>query len=91
MVGRVRHSSGCTAQLIRHWPLPLLAAITGAALRFTAWHIPSRYFLASGGEGHAGDLGSVVINTALPVLLMGLIFGVLWDRYRRLLPLIALH
>jgi uncharacterized protein len=68
-----------------------IVAITGAALLFTAWHIPSRYFLASGGEGHAGDLGSVLVNTGLPVLLTGLIFGVLWDRHRRLSPLIALH
>jgi membrane protease YdiL (CAAX protease family) len=55
-----------------------IAAITGAALLFTAWHIPSRYFLASGGEGHAGSLGSVLMNTGLPVLLVGLIVGVLW-------------
>jgi len=82
----------------RYWPQTRLeqrfgriAAIAGAALLFTAWHIPSRYFLASGGEGHAGDLGSVVVHTGLPVLLTGLIFGVLWDRHRRLLPLIALH
>jgi len=27
----------------------------------------------------------------VPVLIVGLIVGVLWDRYRRLLPLIALH
>ncbi len=46
-----------------------IVAIIGAALLFTAWHIPSRYFLASGGEGHAGDLGSVLLNTGLPVLL----------------------
>ena len=68
-----------------------IIAIIGAALLFTAWHIPSRYFLASGGEGHAGDLDSVLINTGLPVLLTGLIVGLLWDRNRRLLPLIALH
>lgn len=68
-----------------------IVAITGAALLFTAWHIPSRYFLASGGEGHAGDLGSVLVNTGLPVMLTGLIFGVLWDRHRRPWPLIALH
>jgi len=68
-----------------------VVAIIGAALLFTAWHIPSRYVLASGGEGRAGDLGSVLVGTGIPVLLIGLIFGVLWDRHRRLLPLIALH
>jgi membrane protease YdiL (CAAX protease family) len=68
-----------------------LVAIVGTAVLFTAWHIPSRYFLAFGGEGRAGNLGSVVLNTGVPVLIVGLIVGVLWDRYRRLLPLIALH
>jgi len=68
-----------------------LVAIFGTALLFTAWHIPSRYYLAFGGEGRAGDLGSVLLNTGVPVLIVGLVIGVLWDRYRRLLPLIALH
>jgi len=68
-----------------------VVAILGTALLFTAWHIPSRYFLASGEEGRAGDFGSVLLNTGLPVLIVGLVIGLLWDRYRRLLPLIALH
>lgn len=68
-----------------------LTAIVGTAMLFTAWHIPSRYFLASGAEGHAGDLASVVINTGIPVSIAGLVLGLLWDRGRRLLPLIALH
>ncbi|HME05882.1 MAG TPA: CPBP family intramembrane glutamic endopeptidase [Bryobacteraceae bacterium] len=68
-----------------------LIAVTGTALLFTAWHIPSRYFLAFGEEGKAGDLGSVLLGTGVPVLIVALILGVLWDRYRRLLPLIALH
>jgi membrane protease YdiL (CAAX protease family) len=68
-----------------------LMAIFGTALLFTAWHIPSRYFLAFGGEGKAGDLASVALNTGVPVLIVALIIGVLWDRHRRLLPLIALH
>ena len=68
-----------------------LVAIIGTAVLFTAWHIPSRYFLASGSEGHAGNLASVLLNTGLPVFIVALILGVLWDRYRRLLPLIALH
>ncbi len=66
-------------------------AILGTAILFTAWHIPSRYFLAFGAEGHAGSLGSVLLHTGLPVFIVALILGVLWDRYRRLLPLIALH
>jgi membrane protease YdiL (CAAX protease family) len=68
-----------------------LTAIFGTALVFTAWHIPSRYYLAFGGEGRAGDIGSVLLNTGVPVLIVGLVIGVLWDRYRRLMPLIALH
>ena len=27
----------------------------------------------------------------LPVLIVALILGLLWDRYRRIIPLIALH
>jgi len=42
-------------------------AIAGTALLFTAWHIPSRYFLAFGEEGKAGDLASVAFNTGVPV------------------------
>jgi len=68
-----------------------LVAILGTALLFTAWHIPSRYFLAFGSEGRAGSLTSVVFHTGLPVLLVALVLGILWDRYRRLLPLIGLH
>jgi uncharacterized protein len=68
-----------------------LCAILGTALLFTAWHIPSRYFLAFGEEGRAGNLPSVLLNTGVPVLVVALALGVLWDRYRRLLPLIALH
>jgi len=68
-----------------------LCAIFGTALLFTAWHIPSRYFLAFGGEGRAGSLPSVLLNTGVPVLVVALVLGILWDRYRRLLPLIALH
>ena len=63
----------------------------GSALLFAAWHIPSRYLLANGSEGHAGNLGSVLWNTGAPVFLVGVVLGLLWDRHRRLLPLIALH
>jgi membrane protease YdiL (CAAX protease family) len=66
-------------------------AIIGAAILFTAWHLPTRLMLASGSEGRAGNVASVLLHTGLPVLIVALIFGMLWDRYRRLVPLIALH
>ena len=68
-----------------------IVAILGTALLFTAWHIPSRYFLAFGKEGNAGSLPSVLLHTGLPVLVVASVLGLLWDRYRRLLPLIGLH
>jgi membrane protease YdiL (CAAX protease family) len=68
-----------------------IAAILGTAILFAGWHLPTRFILASGAEGRAGDFGSVLLHTGLPVFVVGLIFGVLWDRYRRLIPLIALH
>ena len=68
-----------------------ISAIGITALMFTAWHLPSRYLLSKGVEGSAGDLGSVLIGTGIPVFVVGLIFGLLWDRYRSLLPLIAAH
>jgi len=68
-----------------------VAAISITALLFTAWHLPTRFLLSRGVEGSAGDLGSVLIGTGIPVLIVGLIFGILWDRYRSLLPLIAAH
>jgi membrane protease YdiL (CAAX protease family) len=58
---------------------------------FTAWHLPSRFLLSQGVEGHAGDIGSVLIGTGVPVFIVGLIFGIFWDRYRSILPLIAAH
>jgi membrane protease YdiL (CAAX protease family) len=68
-----------------------VVAILGSAALFAAWHIPSRYLLSHGVEGQAGHLGSVLLATALPVFIVGLVFGVLWDRYRRIVPLIAAH
>ena len=67
------------------------AAILGAAVLFTAWHLPTRYLLASGAEGRAGDFVSVLLGTGLPVFVVGLIFGWAWDRWRNLPALIALH
>lgn len=73
----------------RHWGRP--AAIVGASLLFTAWHLPTRYLLASGAEGRAGDLVSVLLGTGLPVFVVGLVFGWAWDRWRNLPALVALH
>jgi CAAX protease family protein len=58
---------------------------------FTAGHLPTRYFLADGAEGTAGDLRSVLLGTGVPVFVVGLILSLLWDRYRKLVPLIAAH
>jgi membrane protease YdiL (CAAX protease family) len=66
-------------------------AILLAAVLFTAWHLPTRYLLASGAEGRAGDFVSVLLGTGLPVLGVGLVFGWAWDRWRNLPALVALH
>ena len=68
-----------------------IAAISMTVLLFTAWHLPARFLLSHGIEGKAGDFGSVLLGTGVPVLIFGLVFGVLWDRYRSLLTLIAFH
>ena len=68
-----------------------MAAISITVLLFTAWHLPTRFLLAQGIEGNAGDLGSVLLGTGVPVLIFGLLFGIHWDRYRNLLTLIAFH
>jgi len=68
-----------------------IGAILTTAILFTAWHIPPRYFNASGVEGTAGNLVSVLIGTGAPVFIVGLIFGLIWDRYRSFWPLVAAH
>lgn len=68
-----------------------IAAIVIATMLFAAWHIPTRYLLADGVEGTAGDLGSVIAGTGIPVFVVGLVFAWLWDRYRCLPALVALH
>lgn len=68
-----------------------LPAILLAAVLFTAWHLPTRYLLASGAEGRAGDFASVLLGTGLPVFVVGLVFGWAWDRWRSLPALVALH
>lgn len=67
------------------------AGLVVTALLFTAWHLPSRYLLARGAEGTAGDLGSVLLGTGLPVLVVALVFGWAWDRWRNLPVLVAVH
>jgi uncharacterized protein len=68
-----------------------LAAILIANTLFTAWHIPTRFLLAHGLEGEAGNLSSVLLGTGIPVFIVGLIFSLLWDRYRRFWPLVMAH
>lgn len=68
-----------------------LVAISLTAILFTAWHIPTRYFNSQGIEGQAGNLPSVLLGTGVPVFIAGLIFGLIWDRYRNFWPLVACH
>ncbi len=68
-----------------------LPAILLAALLFTLWHLPTRLLLSSGVEGAAGDLGSVLVGTGLPVFIVGVIFGWAWDRWRSLPHLVLAH
>ncbi len=68
-----------------------IAAILVASLFFTAWHLPTRFFLAHGAEGTAGDFFSVLMGTGVSVTVVALILAWLWDRNRNLPWLIALH
>lgn len=80
---------GLQTRLERAWGR--VAAIFLTAVLFTAWHLPTRYFLAEGAEGTAGDFGSVLLGTGLPVFLVALILGWAWDRWRNLPGLVFLH
>lgn len=68
-----------------------LSAIVVSVFLFTAWHIPTRFMLANSVEGQAGDLGSVLMGTGVPVAIVALIFAWAWDRWRNLPALIAIH
>jgi CAAX protease family protein len=68
-----------------------VVAIVVTALLFTAWHLPTRYLLSHGSEGEAGSLLSILAGTGAPVFLMGLLLGVVWDRWRNLPTLIVFH
>lgn len=92
-------SAGIPEELVYRWGLQTRLerswgrspAIVATAVLFTAWHLPTRYLLASGVEGTASDLGSVLAGTGAPVLVVGLLFGLAWDRWRNLPMLIAVH
>ena len=68
-----------------------LAAIGVSTLLFALWHVPSRLVLAHGVEGKAGDLGSVLVGTALPVFVVGLVLAAIWDRWRTATVIVVLH
>lgn len=68
-----------------------LVAIVIATLLFTLWHLPSRYLLATGVEGQAGDLRAVLVGTGLPVFCVGLVLAAIWDRWRSFPVIVALH
>ena len=68
-----------------------LVAIALSTLLFTAWHLPSRFLLANGVEGTAGDLKSVLLGTGVPVFVVGLVLAAIWDRWRSALTIVALH
>lgn len=76
-------------RLEKLWNAPL--AILVSSLLFTAWHLPSRFFLANGVEGQAGDLVSVLMGTGLPVFVISCFFSWNWTRYRNLPLLILVH
>jgi len=92
-------SAGLPEEIVYRWGLQTrlerawgrLAAIVVTAILFTAWHIPPRFFNAEGAEGTAGDLGSVLLGTGLPVLVVALLFGWAWDRWRNLPALVLIH
>ncbi len=68
-----------------------LWAILASSLLFTAWHLPSRYLLAHGVEGEAGDFLAILAGTGAPVFLISLFFGFHWSRYRNIVLLILVH
>jgi len=68
-----------------------LPAIALTTLVFTAWHLPSRYLLASGLDGHAGSWTSVAIGTGIPAAIGSLVLCWAWDRFRNLPALVAFH
>ncbi|MFN3761521.1 MAG: type II CAAX prenyl endopeptidase Rce1 family protein [Algoriphagus aquaeductus] len=76
-------------RLEKLWNTPIAILVSG--LLFTAWHLPSRFLLANGVEGQAGDWVSILLGTGLPVFLVSCFFGWHWARYRNLPLLIGVH
>jgi len=68
-----------------------VAAILVSVALFVAWHLPTRFLLAHGVEGEAGNLGSVLLGTGIPVGIVVLILALAWDRRRNPPALIAIH
>lgn len=61
------------------------------SVAFTAWHLPTRFLLAHGVEGQAGNALSVLVGTGIPVFMVSLVFGWLWHRHRSLPALVCAH
>ena len=68
---------------IRMMAVPVIRLAVVVSLASTAF--------GAAGEGTAGDLGSVIMGTGVPVAIFGLFFALMWDRYRSLPVLIAFH
>jgi uncharacterized protein len=68
-----------------------LAAILVSTTLFAAWHLPSRFLLSQGAEGQAGNWGSVIIHTGIPVFIVGLVLSLHWSRYRNIVLLVLTH
>lgn len=69
---------------------PMFAILVSGVL-FTAWHLPTRFFLAHGVEGQAGDFSSILVGTGGPVMIISIFFGWHWARFRNLPLLILVH
>ena len=66
-------------------------AILASTILFVSWHLSTRYMLARGVEGQAGNWGEILLNTGVPVFVVGFIFALHWSRYRNILLLIVTH
>ncbi len=68
-----------------------LPSILLSSILFTLFHFPSRYLLSKGLEGVAGDIYTISVGTLIPVFIIGIILGFIWNRYRNIYFLISLH
>ncbi|CQR75186.1 CAAX amino terminal protease self- immunity [Sporomusa ovata DSM 2662] len=62
-----------------------------SSIAFSLFHFPSRFFLSNDMEGVAGNVLSVMMGTVFPIFIAGLIFGLLWSKFKNMYLLIALH